>query len=112
MLTHFFDVMTMVWSLLRHLLENLTYRFLRQHAHSQISCETGLVEVMLVLGVSESAISLCDSIRQGMKHSTIALVGSGSEVKQLIQGVIVGLDGVDVLVVRVVGVHHHTQLSA
>lgn len=47
-----------------------------------------------------------------MKHSTITLVGRGSEVEQLVQGVAVRLDGVDVLVVWVVGVHHHMQLAA
>lgn len=46
------------------------------------------------------------------KHITITLVGRGIEVQQLVHGVPVGLDGVDVLVVRVVGVHHHTQLAA
>lgn len=45
-------------------------------------------------------------------HSTITLVGRGREVEQLIHGVIVGLNGVDVLVVGVVRVHHHTQLAA
>lgn len=47
-----------------------------------------------------------------MKRSTITLVGRGSEVEQLVQGVAVRLDGVDVLVVRVIGVHHHMQLTA
>lgn len=45
-------------------------------------------------------------------HSTITLVGRGREVEQLIHGVIIGLNGVDVLVVGVVRVHHHTQLTA
>lgn len=65
-----------------------------------------------MLGVSESATSLHDSIGHRMKHSTIALIGRGSEVEQLVQRVVVGLDGVDVLVVRVIGVHHHPQLTA
>lgn len=46
------------------------------------------------------------------KHITITLVGRGIKVQQLIHGVSIRLDGVDVLVVRVVGVHHHTQLAA
>lgn len=45
-------------------------------------------------------------------HSTITLVGRGREVEQLIPGVIIGLNGVDVFVVGVVRVHHHTQLAA
>lgn len=47
-----------------------------------------------------------------MKHSTVTLVGGGNEVEQLVQGVAVRLDGIDVLVVGVVGVHHHVQLTA
>lgn len=46
------------------------------------------------------------------KHITITLVGRGIEVQQLVHGVSIRLDGVDVLIVRVVGVHHHTQLAA
>jgi len=77
----------------------------------RISCKTRLVEA--VLSLSESDILLHGSIRHGMKHSTVAKVGRGSEVEQLVQGVVVvGLDGVDVLVVGVVGVHHHMQLTA
>lgn len=53
-----------------------------------------------------------DSAGNSMKHCTITLVGRGSDVQQLVQRVAVRLDGVDVLVVRVVGVHHHTQLTA
>lgn len=46
-------------------------------------------------------------------QSTVTLVGRGGrEVEQLIQGVVVSLDGVDVLVVWVIGVHHHAQLPA
>lgn len=47
-----------------------------------------------------------------MKHVTITLVGRGREVEQLLHGVVIRLNGVDVLVVRVVGVHYHTQLTA
>lgn len=62
--------------------------------------------------VSESATSVHGSSWHSLKHSTVTLVGGGSEVEQLVQGVAIRLDGIDVLVVRVVGVHHHVQLTA
>lgn len=57
-------------------------------------------------------VKLHNSIGLCVKHSTITLVGRRSEVEELVRRVIVGLDGVDVLIVGVIGVHHHTQLTA
>lgn len=47
------------------------------------------------------------------EYCTVTLVSGGSrEVEQFVERVVVGLNGVDVLVVWVIGVHHHTQLMA
>lgn len=45
-------------------------------------------------------------------HITITLVSRWIQVQQLVRAVPVGLDRVYVLVVGVVGVHHHSQLAA
>lgn len=64
------------------------------------------------LGWHSACQKVHDSIGHSMKHYTITLVGRGSEVEEFVHRVAIRLDGVDVLVVWVVGVHHHTQLTA
>lgn len=63
------------------------------------------------LSTSERHNSLCDS-GYSKNHSTVTLIGRGSKVEELVYVVAVRLDGVDVLVVRVIGVHYHMQLTA
>lgn len=48
----------------------------------------------------------------GTTHITITQGGRSCKVQQFIQRVIVVLDGVNVLVVGVVSIHNHTQLTA
>lgn len=53
-----------------------------------------------------------DSSGHQRKHSTIAVATRGGGVEQLIHIVLVRFNGVDVLVIGVVGVHHHVQLTS
>lgn len=53
-----------------------------------------------------------DSYGHQRKHSTIAVATRGGDVEQLVHIVVVRFNGVDVLIIGVVGVHHHMQLTA
>lgn len=44
-------------------------------------------------------------------HTTSTLIGGWVQVQQVLGSVSIRLDGVDVFVVGVVGVHHHSQLT-
>lgn len=74
-------------------------------------CKCVLFILHASLSTSERDNSLCNS-GYSKNHSTVTLIGRGSKVEELVYVVAVRLDGVDVLVVRVVGVHHHMHLTA
>lgn len=51
------------------------------------------------------------AVQANAGHTTSTLIGGWVRVQQLVGSVSVRLDGVDVLVVGVVGVHDHSQLT-